>query len=178
MEHQSQWEKKIIAERVIKNRCERCWDGFLEPVGKKKIDISSTDGFAYFSNKLSMAYLYGNANRMNCKEETSLLYVFRVNIPEEELLPDWDELRINCKQMVRNDITAEQSLSMCSCVSVDHPISADKYNMEYMEINMQDYSSELIKKIKNLCGGYSTKMEPDPEDLVNEINALGKWIRL
>ena len=144
----------------------------------EKIDISTTDGFAYFSNKISMAYFYGNVNRMKCKEETSLLYVFRVNIPEEELLPDRDELRINCKQRVRNDITAEQSLSMCSCVSVDHPISADKYNMEYMEINMQDYSSEIIRKFRILCQEYRGRMEPDPEDLVNEIGVLGKWIRL
>lgn len=169
--------QKIITERVIKNNCNRLWNGSIQAVGEK-IDISTTDGLVYFSNKLSLASFYGNANRWNCKEKTSLIYVFRVNIPEEELLPDWDELKINWEQIVRKDITAEQSLSICSCVSVDHSIKADKYNIEYIEIDMLDDSSELSEKIIELCREYKNNMEPDPEDLVNEIDVLGKWIRL
>ena len=168
---------KILQERIIRNSCERMWNGYIKSRSGEMTDISTTDGFVYLSSKLSLAAFYGSSNRMKCEGNPSEFYVFRIEIPIEELLPDYDELKINWNTEIR-DISAEQSLSICSCACSDHSLDGDLYDIEYIKVDVRDFHSLLSKTILNLCKEFKNTMEPDPSEILHKIDNLGNWIKL
>ena len=168
--------EKIIGTRIIKNNCPRTWNGDSYQSDGKVVDLSTTDGYVYLSNKLSLAAFYGNANRLNVGGDCNDYYIFRMNIPEDLLLPDKDELRINRK---RNDVeTAKESLEICCCACVDFPLRADEFSIEYIHIDLYDFSSKLNKKVFELCQDFKNEMKPDPQERIVEINEIAHWKKL
>ncbi len=170
--------EKIINTRTIKNNCPRLWDGEVHHANGKVEDISTTDGYVYLSNKLSLAAFYGNVSRMNVNNCDDY-YIFRVNIPEELLKPDQDELKIN--HGIEDILTARESLDACGCACVDFSIKADEYNIEYIHIDTNDFSAPLNKEIYYLCSEHKNDMQPDPVELIDKIDKINKianWEKL
>ena len=168
--------EKIIDTRIIKNNCPRLWNGEAHHSDGNVVDLSSSDGYVYLSNKLSLAAFYGNANRLNVDGDCNDYYIFRINIPDDRLLPDEDELRINWGRS--NVETAKESLAICCCACVDFLLKADEYNIEYIHIDVYDFSSELNKKVFELCQDFKNEMKPDPQERIVEINEIAHWKKL
>lgn len=83
---------EIIKTRKIKNICERSWKGEIRTQSGNNINIDTTDGYVYLTNKLSLAIYYGNCANMKQGKHSLEVFIFRINIDEKELLPDKDEL--------------------------------------------------------------------------------------
>lgn len=168
--------KEIIRSGVIRNDAHLKWDegSFLNLANGEKLDISTTPGYVYLTDKLSLACFYGNVKK---PEEDTLkgYYIFKIEIPVEELLPDRDELRIN-HNFEKEDISVGESLEISRCVTVDHSLSNEGYNIEYVHIAINDYDVNYF--IRNELSSGRTMMTPDPEDIIAKFNDYVVWKKL
>lgn len=168
---------KIIEKGSLLNKCNRLWNSEMPlPDGNKK-SFKTTDGYLYLTDKFSMAAFYGNSNRLNCEVDQSSYYVFRMEIPDNELEQDADELRMNW-EIVNPNLTAMDSLEKCHCVSVSHPIDKEHYDIDYIKVSVRNIDAELTETIREICGLYKSEMKPDPEDVINKLNSIVNWTRL
>ncbi len=79
---------KILKEgKLIANIKDRVWKGLPDN------DITkTTDGFVYLTDLLQTAIHWGNKTSIILKEKE--IYLFKVDIEKEDLLPDLDEIAI------------------------------------------------------------------------------------
>lgn len=160
---------EIIKTRKIKNICERSWKGEIRTQSGNNINIDTTDGYVYLTNKLSLAIYYGNCANMKQGKHSLEVFIFRINIDEKELLPDKDELKLN--RINPLNVTAEESIKKCCCVSVDHSLDADNYIIEYVFVSLFDRSlRKLIMEKSN--------RRDDPPYLIDQFNQTFEWKKL
>lgn len=164
---------EIIKTGVIRNDAPLKWGegSFLPFADGEYLDISTTPGFVYLTDKLSLACFYGNIHRSD-EDKLKGYYIFKLDIPSEELLPDKDELRINY-EIEQDDISADESLHISRCVSVDHSLSNEEYNIKYVHISNDNI--ELNRFIRQNLSSARTKMSPDPDELVAKFNDYVEW---
>lgn len=163
----------IIEAGEIRNRCNRIWDSEYSVIDGNALSLKTSDGYVYLTDKFSMAAFYGNAARIKSAEEHDSYYVFKVDIPEDELLQDADELRMNWK-IDNPNMSAKESLEKCHCVTVGHSINKNNYKIEYIEIPIRNIDHELIYLVRQICE-YKNDMEEDPKELMNELERYVSW---
>lgn len=117
---------------------------------------------------------YGNASSINNNEGMGSFYIFRVEIPDNELLQDADELEMNYK-MHNPRLSAIDSLKMCGCVSVNHDIDREKYKIEYAEISFFTPNNELRRLLKNLVGEYRWPDKAVPTEIIMQFDTFVEW---
>lgn len=83
----------------------------------------TTDGFVYLTNKLCLAYYYGNSKIISCECKNKNVCIFKVDISDELLLADLDELKVKTRKMYSEETTIEDSLRICGCVRCAQDIS-------------------------------------------------------
>lgn len=167
---------KIIKDGEIKNRCERVWDFEAVLASGEKKSIKTTDGFVYLSDKFSLAAFYGNSARIRLNNGEQSYFVFRVDIPENELRQDADELTMN-HEIINPHMTAQESLDICHCVTVDYSINKNVYSIEYMEVSIEDCDSEVFGVVMELLR-HKNDMQEDPMELISKLEISAKWERL
>ena len=133
--------KKILQSGMIKCDAERVYKN----LSCNGINFSTTTNFAYFTNCIGYAFNYGIDNSVLSDE--MLFYVFRLEIPEDILLPDFDELKI--KRDLWNDIhindqdfTVNKSLQLLKSVRINTSISLKVLNTQYLIVDIP--TSDLI----------------------------------
>ena len=82
-------------EEIIKNHCIK-HDISRVCTNTGKLDCDTTNGYVYLTPNIETAYFYGNLNslRSEKKDDLKYVYIFKVEINEDKLLPDYDELKI------------------------------------------------------------------------------------
>ena len=77
-------------EEIIKNHC------IKHDISRVCTNCDTTNGYVYLTPNIETAYFYGNLNslRSEKKDDLKYVYIFKVEINEDKLLPDYDELKI------------------------------------------------------------------------------------
>lgn len=118
--------QSIFEDRVIKKDCERF---FTE---EENGDGYSTDGYVYLSNEVTFALHFAYCHHLVDKSEA--LVVFKIEIPDEIVLPDYDEMRhqdptgIN-RARYSDDLSC--SLLEFKACRINTDISFDEYTVDY-----------------------------------------------
>lgn len=80
----------IIKDHCIKHDISRVY------TNTGKLDCDTTNGYVYLTPNIETEYFYGNINslRSETNDDLKYVYIFKVEINEDKLLPDYDELKI------------------------------------------------------------------------------------
>lgn len=169
--------KKIIETGVIKHDCKRVWnsDDLMIMSDGKIESLETTDGFVYMSDKLSLATFYGNSARIRREEDDDWIYIFRVELSLNELQQDADELKMNYR-IVNSKLSAQESLNICHCVTVDHSLSRNEYKIEYIKYPIRNFSHNYeLKTLVEEINRNKSKKEADPSEVLNKLEVQIPW---
>lgn len=125
--------QQIFVDRIIKKDCERF---FTE---EENGDGYSTDGYVYLTNEVTFALYFANCHHLVDKSE--VLVVFRIDVPDEQVLPDFDEMRyqdLTGADRERYDSDLSCSLLEYKTCRINSDISFDEYNVDYFCLVVED----------------------------------------
>lgn len=162
--------RQIIIDGIIKSNIERNYknNGMIK---------NTTDGFVYLTKNLYTAYYYGNINlndMIDC--ENKYVYIFKIDIADNILLPDYDEIEVITKKAYEH-VSAEKSLEMCGCVTVREDVSVR--GMEYI-ILPATFNPLENKDILVLCRKLSSLQISggNYSEIINMVQKKAQWIKL
>lgn len=90
-------------------------------------NFESEKGYVYFSTRLSKAY---DTIKATVGNNDGYIMIFKLNIPEDLLLPDFHEAKVQ-----RCEISnLNESLTKCFSTRVNFDVDLKKYNAEYTQI--------------------------------------------
>lgn len=118
--------KQIFEDKVIKKDCERFF------TKEENGDGYSTDRYVYLTNEVTFALHFAYCHHLVDKSE--VLVVFRIDIPDERILPDFDELRHQDPTCIDRSRYADDlscSLLEFKACRINMDISFDEYNVDY-----------------------------------------------
>lgn len=144
---------QIFAERKISNYCDRF---FTE---EENGNGYTTQGYVYLTNELLFAVYFANCHSLVDKSRD--LAIFRIEIPDELLEPDYDEIRF--QSSTGRDITEyatelEYSLMELKTCRIPTSIEFDRFNMEFTFFNKSTYSN-MPELLKNTGCNYKDTVE-------------------
>lgn len=124
---------QIISDRILKKDCTRF---FTE---EENGDGYSTDGYVYLTNEVTFALHFAYCHSL--VDKSDVLVVFRIEIPEELILPDFDEMRFQDptgtgRERYNDDLSC--SLLEFKTCRINTDISFDKYTVDYFRLNKDD----------------------------------------
>lgn len=162
--------REIISDGIIKSNIKRNYIDY----GMIK---NTTDGFVYLTKNLYTAYYYGNINLNGMTNYgNKYVYIFKINIDDNILLPDYDEIEVVTKKIYEN-VSAENSLKLCGCVTVKEDVSVR--GMEYIILpatfNPLENEDILVlcrelSKLQLYGGNYS--------DIIKMVQEKVQWIKI
>lgn len=125
--------KKILSNQVISNNCERFF------TAEENGDGYTTQGYVYLTNEVIFALSFAHSHHLVDKSDK--LYIFRIDIPDELIEPDYDEMRYQDptgidRERYSNDF--ECSLLEFKTCRIPIPIDFAKFPVEYFAINCSD----------------------------------------
>ena len=136
--------QKIFEDKTIKKDCTRFFTEEENGSGY------STDGYIYLTNEITFALHFAYCHSL--VDKSDVLVVFRIDIPDELILPDYDEMRhqdpTGIDQEQYNDDLSCSLLEFKACrIKID--ISFDKYNVDYFyfDVNDVDNISDLFDNV-------------------------------
>jgi|GEM_PF-1629149 hypothetical protein len=126
-------------------------------------------GFIYLSNRISIGY---DIVKRTVSDNDNYMYIFKICIPEKELLPDFDEAKI--KKCISSD--AIGILNECFSTRVDFDINLKKYNVEFTKLpsiwnktlfleRFPNTSCEIFDEIKCLLSNLHNKFNKEIKEI-------------
>lgn len=160
----------ILSDRTIKKDCLRFF------TKEENGEGYSTDGYIYLSNEITYSLYFANCHSHVDKSE--LLYVFRIDVPDELVLSDMDEMRYQdstgCdRERYANDLNC--SLLEFKTCRIQSDISFDVFNVDYFIFdkttfdNIADLFSNAGSDYKYVLKHYTLKQK----EFIKSI----KWIK-
>lgn len=139
------WAKEILNVGYISNDRKSNYKDFsnCHDVNGKRVYKETEKGYIYLSNQFQVALRYGKIARGMVDEYSNWYYVFRLEIDEKELQPDYDELLMKCG-IDDKIVSAEESLEKCGSVRIKHPIVLKDCNATYVKIPV-DIDDERVR---------------------------------
>ena len=141
--------KQIIEDGVIKANIKRNYIGEIAP---------TTDGYVYLTTNLHTAFYYGNITISGIDDyNKKYVCIFKIDVEEELLLPDFDEINVICRtpdKEVDTNTTFTKSIQLCGCVTVNR------------DINIQSSDYIILPGVANL------KEDEDNVMLCRELSKL------
>lgn len=134
---------QIFRDKKISNNCKRFFTEELNGDG------STTQGYVYLTNEITYAVYFANCHHF--VDKSNQLYIFRVEVSEELIEPDYDEMRYQDPLMnERNRYTTDLKCSLLEFKSCRIPLSIefDKFSVEYFVFNRDEFS-DIAKLFDN-----------------------------
>lgn len=105
--------KQILLEKKLRCRAVSAFDslGSIKSPDGKEIKLSTTKGYVYFTNDIFKAYRYGYSASRIANEEH--VFIFKIDMSENRLLPDNDEADIKDDQLQTVSQSFEKYASCC-----------------------------------------------------------------
>lgn len=156
--------KIIFSDRKIKCNIDRYYT--LECNGS----AYSTNGYIYLSNEIFFSLYFANCH--NLCDKTNLIYIFKINLNKNLLLPDEDEKRMQDKY---NSNSLDYSLLELKSCRVAFDIIFSNHNMYYTIINSN--TIDINKLIKNIAYYYNYTIQHysnEQKDFIKNI----QWLKL
>lgn len=149
--------KKIFKDGEIKCDVERHYT-------KEKSGTGYTEqGYIYLSNEIMFAVYF--ANCCDLEDKSRVLYIFKIEIDECEIEPDYDEIRIQPKNdHIRQKYTddLDYSLNELKSCRVSHDITISNPKVSFLFINLDEID------IRDLISGAGYNLQ-DAKNNYNEI---------
>lgn len=129
------------------------------------------------TTNIETAYFYGNINslRSETNDDLKYVYIFKVEINEDKLLPDYDELKI--KKIKSKDVTWKESLAICKTVRVDEDVNVNKAEYLMLPNTMNHKETEdnlnLVRELSK-----SEVQSLDANVVLKEILSKWSWQKL
>jgi len=125
--------QQIFDDRAIKKNCERF---FTE---EENGDGYSTDGYVYLTNEVTLALYFAYCHHRDDKSDS--MVVFKIEIPDEMILPDYDEMRY--QDLTGTDRARYSDDLSCSLLEfkvcrISEDISFDKFEVQYFRFFASD----------------------------------------
>lgn len=161
----------IIKDHCIKHDISRVY------TNTGKLDCDTTNGYVYLTPNIETAYFYGNINslRSETNHDLKYVYIFKVEINEDKLLPDYDELKI--KKIKSKDVTWKESLAICKTVRVDEDVNVNKAEYLMLPNTMNHKETEdnlnLVRELSK-----SEVQSLDANVVLKEILSKWSWQKL
>lgn len=135
----------ILRERTIKKNIERYY------TQEENGDGYSTQGYVYLSPEVTFAIHFANCH--NLVDKTSALYIFKLEIPDEMIEPDYDELRY--QRARQEDIDRYGGALNCSLR--EYKSCRVPYDLKFNEIKCFVYKIDLntgidVNKLTEFAG--------------------------
>ena len=138
---------KILTDRIVRTDVERFYTEEYNGNG------FSSDGYVYLTNEITFSVYFANSHLGI--DSSSKLFLFRFDIPEILLEPDYDEIRyqgaIRSRERFHNDLS--YSLHELKSCRVCFDISLDKYNAKYCVID-KTIINQIDKVYENVGYNY------------------------
>lgn len=161
--------ERILKDGIIKSKIERNYIS-----GGLWCYKNTTDGYVYLTKNLYTAYYYGNINLIGIDNyKNKYVYVFKININDNILLPDYDEMSVKRKCSNKN-LSVKESLEICGCVTVSNDVNIN--NSKYMILPGTGHPLEHEDKLA-LCRKLS-KLQTyggDVRGILSEIEEKFIW---
>ena len=128
--------QSIFKDRAIKKECERF---FTE---EENGDGYSTDGYVYLSNEVTYALHFAYCHHR--VDKSASLVVFKIEIPDEIVLPDYDEMRHQDPtgtDRERYDSDLDCSLLEFKTCRINTDISFDEYTVDFFGLVLEKVNS-------------------------------------
>lgn len=160
-------------EGIIKDHCIK-YDISRVYTNTGKLDCDTTNGYVYLTPNIETAYFYGNINllRSETNDDLKYVYIFKAEINEDKLLPDYDELKIKSK-----DVTWKESLAICKTVRVDEDVNVNKAEYLMLPNTMNHKETEdnlnLVRELSK-----SEVQSLDANVVLKEILSKWSWQKL
>lgn len=149
--------------------------------------ILTEQGYIYLTNYFSQAYIFARSGLVNSDSTDKDIYIFKLDIDENELLPDYDEIKIaysSKKEKFRN-YNAIELLNEISTTRVANNLYLKATKAEFLSIpcdytnfeNSEYSNSKLSKKIKQM-GMLKCNRKDDLEELKkveSDIQVICGW---
>lgn len=159
---------QIIKDGCIKANIARNYFDYDEKIK------DSTDGYVYLTTNLYTAYYYGNINILEKKDdEDKYVYIFKMEIDDCELLPDYDEIILKTRKRFEK-ISFEESIRVCGCVRVKKDVKINK--AEYVILPGTNNRLEEEQTLL-ICRELSKLQiqEGDAEKIIHSITKKYQW---
>ena len=164
--------KQIIEDMYIKAYIKRNYIDYNDVIK------NTTNGFVYLTVNLPTAYYYANINLIGAgKDENKYAYIFKLSVDENMLLPDYDEIRVKCKDIQQEQLSYMESIRLCGCVTVSKNVEIS--DAEYIilpgtsNFSAADDESALCKRLTDwqINGGNVT-------NTIQEIEKKFPWMKI
>lgn len=118
---------------------------------------------------------YSNSLRSETNDDLKYVFIFKVEINEDKLLPDYDELKI--KKIKSKDVTWKESLAICKTVRVDEDVNVNKAEYLMLPNTMNHKETEdnlnLVRELSK-----SEVQSLDANVVLKEILSKWSWQKL
>ena len=123
----------IFADKAISNNCERFFTEEENGSGY------TTQGYVYLTNEITFAAYFANSHTF--MDQSKELFIFRVDVPDELIEPDYDEMRYQDptgydRERYSSDL--ECSLAEFKTCRIPISIEFDSFAVEYFSFNKAD----------------------------------------
>lgn len=159
--------EEILASEIIKCKTERDFEAAGSFNG-------TTDGYVYLTTDLSRALYYGNAKTIG-NDYDRLVYIFKIDIPEELLMADLDELFVVTRKEYPFDTSAVESIKICQCVRVPQDISIKNSKYTIMPSTKNSCYPEEIYKLRQQLFDLNQVKNRDNIKECQIIDSLLEW---
>ena len=168
--------RKIMQDGIIKSHIKRNYIDYNDTI------TNTTDGYVYLTTNIYTAYYYGNINSLSQVEEDSYVCIFKIDVNDKVLLPDYDEIKVKCKNAnTYEKITYNESINMCGCVTIKNDLEIT--NSDYIILpNTGNYidnenSVQLCQELSKLQSKSKSNIinQQDIDNLMTKIEKNYEW---
>lgn len=162
----------INGDQILKEKKIKC---FIDRYHKKsRIADGTTDGYVYLTPNLSLAYYFGAIKFDSLQDEdTKYIYVFKLEIEENELEPDYDEIHFINPSSSKKSLTYQESLAICDCVRIKKEILLTGSEYMILPSTMNHIEDEedifLCRKLSSMKNAKETDRQ------IYEAEVIQRW---
>lgn len=137
-------------------------DGCLKASGVNRVydetsGVPTTDNQIYLAQNLATAVYYGQKTSI-IYDRADSLYVFKMEINKNDILPDYDEVKYTINNNREEDkipldsLTVDSSLALTNSVAYPSDICVEDFSISYSELIIlgDNNQKQLIDKLVNL----------------------------
>lgn len=158
--------KKILKDKRIKKNIERYHQ-------ESKIVQGTTNGYVYLTQNMCLAYYYAAIQFDYLQGNNSYICIFKIEVDENDLEPDYDELKIVTGLDDSKMYSYQESLDKCDCVRLENDILLK--GMKYMILPSTMNSIEPEEQVAIVREMSRKKRSRKEERLDIENKALQYW---
>lgn len=162
---------QILDDKKISNNCDRFF------TKEKNGDGYTTQGYVYLTNEITFAVYFANSHTF--VDQSKELFIFRIDVPDELIEPDYDEMRYqdppgHDREQYSSDL--EYSLVEFKTCRIPVSIEFNKFTVEYFSFYKADFPN-IADLFDNASSNYNYAIHHYSDKQREFINSI-HWKKL